>query len=80
KKLTSEQTQIYNSLIKTRKELLNSIISGYDSEILELTKLSIEATQLTDALTDIKDATHRYMFWIADTDPINLNYPITIVK
>ncbi|MGP1930944.1 MAG: hypothetical protein ACTS82_05520, partial [Arsenophonus sp. ET-DL12-MAG3] len=25
KKLTSEQTQIYNSLIKTRKELLNSI-------------------------------------------------------
>ncbi|XZQ55090.1 MAG: miniconductance mechanosensitive channel MscM [Arsenophonus sp.] len=80
KKLTSEQTQIYNSLIQTRKELLNSIISGYDSEILELTKLSIEATQLTDALTDIKDATHRYMFWIADTDPINLNYPITIVK
>ncbi|MGP1930175.1 MAG: hypothetical protein ACTS82_01285, partial [Arsenophonus sp. ET-DL12-MAG3] len=60
KKLTSEQTQIYNSLIQTRKELLNSIISGYDSEILELTKLSIEATQLTDALTDIKDATHRY--------------------
>ncbi|MGP1957160.1 MAG: miniconductance mechanosensitive channel MscM, partial [Arsenophonus sp. ER-QC15-MAG3] len=44
KKLTSEQTQIYNSLIQTRKELLNSIISGYDSEILELTKLSIEAT------------------------------------
>ncbi|MGP1928880.1 MAG: miniconductance mechanosensitive channel MscM [Arsenophonus sp. NC-WZS1-MAG3] len=80
KNLTLEQTQIYNSLIQTRKELLSSIISGYDSEILELTKLYVAATQLTDVLTDIKDATHRYMFWIADTDPINLNYPITIVK
>lgn len=80
KNLTPEQTQIYDSLIQTRKELLSSIISGYDSEILELTKLYVAATQLTDALTDIKDATHRYMFWIADTDPIGLNYPITIVK
>ncbi|MFP3014205.1 MAG: miniconductance mechanosensitive channel MscM [Arsenophonus sp.] len=80
KNITQEQTQIYDSIIQTRKELLSSIISGYDSEILELTKLNVEATQLTDALTDIKDATHRYMFWIADTDPINLNYPITIVK
>ncbi|MFS1562270.1 MAG: miniconductance mechanosensitive channel MscM [Candidatus Arsenophonus phytopathogenicus] len=80
KNLTPEQTQIYDSLIQTRKELLSSIISGYDSEILELTKLYVAANQLTDALTDIKDATHRYMFWIADTDPISLNYPITIVK
>uniref|UniRef100_A0A3B0LZU0 Miniconductance mechanosensitive channel MscM n=1 Tax=Arsenophonus endosymbiont of Trialeurodes vaporariorum TaxID=235567 RepID=A0A3B0LZU0_9GAMM len=80
KNLTPEQAQIYDSLIQTRKELLSSIISGYDSEILELTKLYVAATQLTDALTDIKDATHRYMFWIADTDPISLNYPITIVK
>lgn len=80
KNLTPEQTQIYDSLSQTRKELLSSIISGYDSEILELTKLYVAATQLIDALTDIKDATHRYMFWIADTDPISLNYPITIVK
>ena len=80
KNFTAEQTQIYDSLIQTRKELLSSLISGYDSEILELTKLNVAATQLTDALTDIKDATHRYMFWIADSDPIKLNYPITIVK
>ncbi|MGP1923591.1 MAG: miniconductance mechanosensitive channel MscM [Arsenophonus sp. NEOnobi-MAG3] len=80
KNLTLEQTQIYDSLIQTRKELLSSIISGYDSEILELTKLYVSATQLTDVLRDIKDATHRYMFWIADTDPISLNYPIRIVK
>jgi len=80
KNLTPEQTQIYDSLIQTRKELLSSIISGYDSEILELTKLYFAATQLTDALTDIKDATHRYIFSIAYTDPISLNYPITIVK
>ncbi|MDT9587269.1 MAG: miniconductance mechanosensitive channel MscM [Candidatus Arsenophonus melophagi] len=80
KNFTQEQKQIYESLIQTRKELLRSIISGYDSEILELTKLNVASTQLTDVLKDIKDATHRYMFWIADTDPINLNYPITIVR
>ncbi|BGI50857.1 MAG: miniconductance mechanosensitive channel MscM [Arsenophonus endosymbiont of Ceratovacuna japonica] len=80
KNLTVEQIRIYNSLIKTRKELLNSIISSYDNEILELTKLYIATTQLTDALIDIKDATHRYMFWLANTDPINLNYPIIIIK
>ncbi|MGP1939683.1 MAG: miniconductance mechanosensitive channel MscM [Arsenophonus sp. ET-DL9-MAG3] len=80
KNFTLEQNQIYNSLIKTQKELLSSMISGYGTEILELTKLNLEVTQLIDTLTEIKDATHRYMFWIADTDPINLNYPIIIVK
>ncbi|WP_204200693.1 miniconductance mechanosensitive channel MscM [Arsenophonus endosymbiont of Lipoptena cervi] len=80
KNLTIAQKDIFESLMKTRTELLNSIISGYDSEILELTKLKVATTQLTDALNEIKDATHRYMFWIADTNPINLNYPIIIVK
>ncbi|MGP1930738.1 MAG: miniconductance mechanosensitive channel MscM [Arsenophonus sp. ET-YP4-MAG3] len=80
KNFTLEQSQIYNSLIKTRRELLSSIISSYGTEILELTKLNVEVTQLIDTLTEIKDATHRYMFWIADTDPINLNYPIIILK
>nr|BET44389.1 MAG: miniconductance mechanosensitive channel MscM [Candidatus Aschnera chinzeii] len=79
-KITNEHIHIFHALMQTRKELLNSLISGYDSEILELTKLKISATQLTEALIDIKDASHRYMFWIADSDPIKINYPISIIK
>lgn len=80
KKIKLEQIQMYKLLIQTQKKLLNSLISGYDNEILELTKLKIIVIQLKDSLTDIKNATHRYMFWIADVNSINLNYPIDILK
>lgn len=36
--LNPEQIQVYKDLLNTRKELLGSLISGYDAEILELTK------------------------------------------
>ncbi|WP_416776942.1 miniconductance mechanosensitive channel MscM [Xenorhabdus budapestensis] len=78
--LTQAQKQVYDSLIRTRKELLNSLLSGYDSEILELTKLKVSTNQLNDALKEVKDATHRYLFWVADVDPISLDYPLRVVK
>nr|WP_217277137.1 miniconductance mechanosensitive channel MscM [Photorhabdus heterorhabditis] len=77
--LTIEQERIYDSLIRTRKELLNSLLSGYDSEILELTKLKVATNQLNDALTEVKEATHRYLFWVADVNPVSLDYPISVV-
>ncbi|CAL1329522.1 miniconductance mechanosensitive channel MscM [Candidatus Providencia siddallii] len=73
-KLTTEQNQMYLLLIKTRKELLLSIISDLDTEILELTKLNVATNQLTDVLKDVKDASNRYLFWIADVAPINVKY------
>ncbi|TDB61208.1 miniconductance mechanosensitive channel MscM [Photorhabdus khanii] len=78
--LTAEQERIYDSLIRTRKELLNSLLSGYDSEILELTKLKVATNQLNDALTEVKEATHRYLFWVADVNPVSLDYPISVVQ
>ncbi|MDK7224967.1 miniconductance mechanosensitive channel MscM, partial [Proteus mirabilis] len=38
-KLPEAQQYIFDSLIQARQELLNSLLSGYDSQILELTKL-----------------------------------------
>ena len=75
---TAEQRRILDAQLKTQRELLNSLISGCDTLILEITKLKVANTQLQDALTDVKDATHRYLFWTADITPIGLNYPVEV--
>ena len=77
--LNPAQTQVYQSLIKTRKELLSSLISGFDTEMLELTKLNVATGQLADALKEVKDASNRYLFWVADVPPISINYPVLLV-
>lgn len=77
--LSPAQTQVYQSLIKTRKELLSSLISGFDTEMLELTKLNVATGQLADALKEVKDASNRYLFWVADVPPISINYPVLLV-
>ncbi len=59
--LNTAQVQVYQSLIKTRRELLTSLISGLDAEMLELTKLNVATGQLTDALKEVKDASNRYL-------------------
>ncbi|HCW98190.1 MULTISPECIES: miniconductance mechanosensitive channel MscM [Pantoea] len=77
---TAEQRRILDAQLKTQRELLNSLISGCDTLILEITKLKVANTQLQDALTDVKDATHRYLFWTADITPIGLNYPVEVAR
>ncbi len=77
---TSEQRRILDAQLKIQRELLNSLISGCDTLILEITKLKVANTQLQDALTDVKDATHRYLFWTADISPIGLNYPVEVAR
>nr|WP_249213757.1 miniconductance mechanosensitive channel MscM [Tatumella sp. JGM130] len=78
--LTSEQVKILDAQLKTQRELLNSLISGCDSLILEITKLKVANTQLQDALNDVKDATHRYLFWTADVGPVTLHYPVQVAQ
>ncbi|WP_294904410.1 miniconductance mechanosensitive channel MscM [Tatumella sp. UBA2305] len=78
--LTSDQTRILDAQLKTQRELLNSLISGCDSLILEITKLKVSNTQLQDALNEVKDATHRYLFWTADVGPVTLHYPVQVVQ
>lgn len=80
KNIKKYQIQIYKNIIKNYKKLLNLLIFGYDNEILELTKLKITINQLKDLLIDFKDTTHKYMFWIADSNPINFNYTVEIIK
>lgn len=77
---TAEQRRILDAQLKTQRELLNSLISGCDTLILEITKLKVANTQLQDALTDVKDATHRYLFWTADISPIGLRYPVEVAR
>nr|WP_244987273.1 miniconductance mechanosensitive channel MscM [Winslowiella toletana] len=76
--LTSEQKRILEAQLRTQRELLGSLISGSDTLILEVTKLKVANSQLEDALTEIKEATHRYLFWTADVSPINLSFPIDL--
>jgi len=79
KPLTSAQQKILESQLRTQSDLLNSLLSGCDNQILELTKLKVANGQLVDALKDIHDAAHRYLFWVADVSPISLSYPVMVV-
>ncbi|WP_279029084.1 miniconductance mechanosensitive channel MscM [Gibbsiella quercinecans] len=76
--LTEAQQRIVDAQIRTQRELLNSLLSGCDTQILELTKLKVANTQLADALNEIRDAAHRYLFWVPDVSPITLSYPINV--
>ncbi|MFS2224298.1 miniconductance mechanosensitive channel MscM [Pantoea sp. B65] len=76
--LTNEQKRILEAQLRTQRELLGSLISGCDTLILEVTKLKVANSQLEDALTEIKQAAHRYLFWTADVSPIGLSYPIDL--
>lgn len=77
---TKEQQRIGQEQQAIQKDLLNSLLSGSDSLILELTKLKVATNQLQTALSEVKDATHRYLFWTADISTITLQYPIQVVK
>lgn len=77
--LPPDQASLYQQLIQNRKELLGSLLSGYDTEILELTKLKVTTSQLSDVLIEVRDDTHRYLFWVADATPVYLNYPIEVL-
>lgn len=76
--LTSAQQNIVDAQIRTQRELLNSLLSGCDTQILELTKLKVANTQLVDALNEIRDAAHRYLFWVPDVSPVTLSYPLAV--
>ncbi|MEI7062468.1 miniconductance mechanosensitive channel MscM [Dickeya chrysanthemi] len=78
--LTSAQQKIVNDQLRTQRDLLTSLISGCDTQILELTKLKVASNQLEDALIEIRDAAHRYLFWVADVDPIGFAYPLNLLR
>jgi len=80
KPLTSEQNRILEAQLRTQRELLNSLLQGGDTLILELTKLKVSNSQLEDALKEVNEATHRYLFWTSDVRPMTFSWPIDIVQ
>ncbi|MGK9173512.1 miniconductance mechanosensitive channel MscM [Yokenella regensburgei] len=80
KPLTSEQNRILEAQLRTQRELLSSLLQGGDTLILELTKLKVSNSQLEDALREMNEATHRYLFWTADVSPMTFAWPLEIVQ
>jgi len=78
--LTAEQTRILNAQLRTQRGLLDSLLKGGDTLILELTKLKVANSQLEDALKEVNEATHRYLFWTSDVRPVGLDWPLDIVQ
>lgn len=78
--LTSDQRRILTAQINTQRELLTSLLSGCDNLILEVTKLKVANGQLEDALNEVKEATHRYLFWTADVSAIGLSFPLDLMR
>ncbi|VFP84363.1 Miniconductance mechanosensitive channel MscM [Candidatus Erwinia haradaeae] len=73
--LTKEQEKIFSVQLQTQHQLVTELLSGSDVLTLELTKLNVANSQLVDALNEVKDATHRYLFWTPDINAINFSYP-----
>lgn len=71
--LTAEQNRILEAQLRTQRELLNSLLQGGDTLILELTKLKVSNSQLEDALKEVNEATHRYLFWTSDVRPLSFS-------
>lgn len=78
--LTARQRQLLDAQLTTQRELLNSLLQGGDTLILELTRLKVANGQLEEALKEVKQATHRYLFWTADVSPLTLSWPLDIVR
>lgn len=78
--ITNKQAASYQKLIRDQRSLLQSLISGSDTLLLELTKLKFANKQLISAIDDANDAAHRYFFWIADVNPLSQSYPVDLVN
>lgn len=78
--LTADELRILDAQLNTQKELLGSLLQGGDTLILELTKLKVANGQLEEALKEINEATHRYLFWTSDVSPMSLSWPLDIVQ
>ncbi len=76
--LTAEQNRILEAQLRTQRELLNSLLQGGDTPLLELTKLKVSNGQLEDALKEVNEATHRYLFWTSDVRPMTIAWPLEI--
>lgn len=78
--LTKEQTKIASAQLNTKRELLSSLLANLDTQTVELTRLIVANSQLIDALSQVREASHRHLFWIADLSPVSIQFPFEIAK
>ena len=64
----------YEDLLN-KQPLLRQI---HQALLLELTKLKVSNGQLEDALKEVNEATHRYLFWTSDVRPMTIAWPLEI--
>lgn len=72
--LSAEQKKILDNQLHSQKELIGSLLQSGDTLILELTKLKVANSQLEDVLRQVREATHRYLFWTADIRPVGADW------
>lgn len=76
--LTNAERRSADAQLRTQRELLNSLLPGCDTQIIELTKLKVANTRLIEVLNEIRDAAHRYLFWVPNVNLIILSYPLNV--
>lgn len=74
-----DQIKLFEQQITSRRDLLNALLTGSETLIVELAQLKVLNNQLIDALSEVKEAAHRYLFWAADVEPIGLTYPVDAI-
>ncbi|MBX4180813.1 miniconductance mechanosensitive channel MscM [Sodalis sp. CWE] len=78
--LSSAQNRILEKQLAIQRNLLNALLTGCDTQILELTKLKVANSQLKEAMNEMQEATNRYLFWVADIIPISFSYPLLVAQ
>lgn len=78
--INREYKDILNIQINNQRNLLNFLITGCDTQILELTKIKVDQFQLEKIIKEIKDTAHRHLFWVADINPIDFSFLIHVGK
>uniref|UniRef100_A0A1A9Z1D4 Mechanosensitive ion channel inner membrane domain-containing protein n=1 Tax=Glossina pallidipes TaxID=7398 RepID=A0A1A9Z1D4_GLOPL len=76
---TKDQFKIFEEQLLIQHDLLNALLIGCDTQILELTKLKSLYGQLEEAIKEVKEASHKYLFWVADTNSYAIAAPFPIV-
>lgn len=78
--LTHEQQNILSSQLDSQRDLLSSLLQSSDTLVLEFTRLKAASNQLEDVLQQVRNATHRYLFWTADLHPISTGWWLSLVR
>uniref|UniRef100_A0A1A9UKC7 L-glutamate gamma-semialdehyde dehydrogenase n=1 Tax=Glossina austeni TaxID=7395 RepID=A0A1A9UKC7_GLOAU len=78
--LTKDQFKIFEEQLFIQRDLLESLLIGCDTQILELTKLKALYGQLEEAIKEIKEASHKYLFWVADTNSLTPSFILSVIQ